>query len=247
MKKSKIIVISIVLILFLMPILHINVFNSNVYAVNPGYSVEGESEGGKYTVEFGDVNYGDEEIDVEVTFVDKNIADNAVLSNGWTKSDSKTIKARKVPFGYYEFSIDMEDGKKSVVRFITPFELKKGENLSIVESDVTQKFENISIKSDNSDVLKIGENNKIMAVGEGIATLTVTATEKSSKETGTLTVKASVINDSTKMEAWDINFNNTKLKMQIGDSEDIIVNVKLKDGYEPLQEAKKVFTVEDGR
>ena len=189
-----------------------------------------------YTVKFGEVK--NEQVKTTVTF-NSELASDYTPSNGWTKVDSKTLEATKVQFGYYSFTVNMKDGTQETVRFITPFEMKKGETMSISKSDIVSEFDSVKITSDNSKILKVNEDEKsFTAMDAGTANITVTATK--SGTTGSLSCKGTVVANEEKTEEqttqntgktsgnleWT-DFSNFKIEWKDGDEQFLSYMIKV--------------------
>lgn len=170
-----------------------------------------------YKAEYGEPNNG--KVNVKITFNKELASDFNQSANGWTKKDSKTIEATKDQFSFYTFTATMKDNTQEIVTILTPFQLKKGEVIKITDSDVTKLFSSIKITSDNPNVLKIGEDNSITAVNEGIANITVEATTIAG-QTNSLTCKGTVVanNEKTKQTESEDNKTTEQTKNESTDS-----------------------------
>ncbi len=238
MKKCKI--VAIIILIFCIVTSTIQLACNKVYAgVSDGYSVKNDQD--EYTVEFGSFGYH-ENVPVKIIF-DKNMDSDISLPDEWKKIDSKTIEAEMGQFEYYIFSVQMEDDTTLMVNLLTPVILKVGEILSVPDDGFGSNV-SISLVTSNSSVIAEETYNSVKAVGRGECAVDIRFKEKGSEEFDSfIETNALVIDDTTRIEAWDISLSKTKLRMEKDDVEDISVNMKLKEGYIASQVKEKIFSV----
>ncbi len=166
-----------------------------------------------------------------------NVKDNpeveGYIFTGWTTADAQvsdgmfTMPEKDVVLkGKFEkIIIDVEDVEAEK----TEFELEPGQTdeikITVTPDNATNK--EVTYESSDESVVKVDENGKITAVGEGTATITVTSKDDPTKtETVTVTVKTP---EPEKVPVEDVEAEKTEIELEPGETDEIKITVTPND------------------
>ncbi len=118
---------------------------------------------------------------------------------------------------------DLNTQVTGIVISKTTTTLSKGqtEQLDAFVLPATALFQSVSWKSSNTDIVTVDQKGKIKAISSGIAVITVTSDD------GGYTASCVVTVD--KVDVTDVTLNKTTLKMDKGEKETLIANVRPND------------------